>query len=397
MTTYAVVGGGLVGLAIAHKLLEKNAQFKVLLFEKEEQVGLHQSTHNSGVLHCGLHYKPGSLKAKLAVQGVEEMTNFCIKHHVNHDVCGEIVVATDPSESAALQELHRRGNANGLKGLKMLTKAEAKAREPYANVYEALLVPQEGIADYKGVTLKLRELIESKGGEVICNTKIDRLTNHQNKVVLSDGNNEWEADYVITCTGLFADRTYQDLTKKKSPIKIVPFRGEYLELTEDATHLFNHLIYPVPNAKFPFLGVHFTRMINGSKEVGPNAVLATKREGYSNKDFSLADTWDAITYKGMLKFLAQNFSFSMKEFATSFSDAAFIKKAQKLVPEIQAHHLKRGNAGVRAQAVGADGQLLMDFEVVREGNQIHVLNAPSPAATASLAIAGHVLENYVFA
>ncbi len=391
----AIIGGGIVGLAIAYKLQLKYSSDRVTVFEKESEVGMHQSSRNSGVLHCGLYYEPGSLKAKLAVDGIRQMTAFCRDHAIEHEICGKIVVASNNREGQFLKNLYNRGAANGLKGLKYLSKEELKLREPFVAAEEALLVPEEGIVDYKAVMTKLVELIQINGGQIITKTEIQSVIEKQDKLVLSDGYNEWEADQLVSCTGLHSDRAYEKFTGEKRPLRIVPFRGEYLMLKPEAKALVNHLIYPVPDPDYPFLGVHFTRMISGSREVGPNAVIAMKREGYSNRDISIRDTYDALAYKGFISFLAKNISFSLGEFHSSISTSAFLKKARKLIPDLNHGHFLKGLAGVRAQAIDNDGKLLMDFNIIRSGRQVHVLNAPSPGATASLSIADYVLKEYI--
>lgn len=390
----AVIGGGIIGLATAYKLQIKYPQAKISLFEKENSIGQHQSGRNSGVLHCGLYYQPGSLKAKLAVSGIQQMTEFCSKNNISHDICGKIVVASNEREIKFLDDLAERGEKNGLTGLKFLTNSELKTREPFVSAKKALLVPEEGIVDYKEVMNTMATFIKSRGGELILNTKISTVVNKENTVVISDEKNEWEFDLIYNCTGLFSDRTYASFTAKKRPLRIVPFRGEYLMLKPEVKKLVNHLIYPVPDPEFPFLGVHFTRLINGEREVGPNAVFALKREGYTNKDFSFIDTIDSATYSGFLKFVTNNFAFSMNEFFSSLFIEQFLKKAKKIIPDIDASMFVKGTAGVRAQAMDSNGKLLMDFNIIREGNQIHVLNAPSPGATASLAIADYIIDNY---
>ncbi len=390
----AVIGGGIIGLATAYKLQIKYPQAKISLFEKENSIGQHQSGRNSGVLHCGLYYQPGSLKAKLAVSGIQQMTEFCSNNNISHDICGKIVVASNEREIKFLDDLADRGAKNGLTGLKFLTNSELKAREPFVSAEKALLVPEEGIVDYKEVMNTMATFIKLRGGELILNSKISSVVNKENTVVISDEKNEWEFDLIYNCTGLFSDRTYASFTAKKRPLRIVPFRGEYLMLKPEVKKLVNHLIYPVPDPEFPFLGVHFTRLINGEREVGPNAVFALKREGYTNKDFSFKDTIDSATYSGFLKFVTNNFAFSMNEFFSSLFIEQFLKKAKKLIPDIDASMFVKGTAGVRAQAMDSNGKLLMDFNIIREGNQIHVLNAPSPGATASLAIADYIIENY---
>lgn len=395
MKKIAIIGGGIVGLATAYKVQRLYPNAKVVLFEKEDSVGRHQSGRNSGVLHCGLYYEPGSLKSQLAVSGIRQMTQFCIENQIPHDICGKVVIASDEREEIYLDNLADRGKKNGLKGLKFLSNEELKNREPFVFAKKALLVPEEGIVDYNKVMSKLSEKIIDRNGDVILSTKIESVINYNNTVVLNDNKSEWEFDLVFSCSGLHSDRMYNKLTGKKRPLRIIPFRGEYLMLKEESKNLVNHLVYPVPDPQYPFLGVHFTRLINGEREVGPNAVFAFKREGYNNFDISLSDTIDSLTYKGFIRFLSKNLSFSLKELNSSIFMSAFIEKAKKLIPEIEYSMFVKGNAGVRAQAMNDDGKLLMDFNVLREGNQIHVLNAPSPGATASLAIADYILKEFV--
>jgi L-2-hydroxyglutarate oxidase len=390
-----VVGGGIIGLAIAYKLQKKYPGSKVHLFEKEARIGLHQSGRNSGVLHCGLYYEPGSLKAALAVSGIEQMTEFCRTQGISHEICGKVVVASNEKEAGYLDKLAIRGEKNGLQGLKFLTKAELKEREPFVSAIKSLLVPQEGIVDYKMVMERLSGLITDAGGQIHLSTEVVAVRETENQLILSSDSQTWNVDLLVNCAGLHSDRVFQKFTGKVRPLRIVPFRGEYMMLKPEASHLVNHLVYPVPDPEYPFLGIHFTRMINGSREVGPNAVFAFKREGYTNRDFSIKDTLDSVTYKGFMNFLAKNFAFSLGELRSSLSEAVFIKKAQKLIPDINTSHLVKGTAGVRAQAMDSSGKLLMDFNVIREGNQVHVLNAPSPGATAALAIADHVITNYI--
>ncbi|WP_118952443.1 L-2-hydroxyglutarate oxidase [Taibaiella helva] len=390
-----VIGGGIVGLAVAYKLQLRYPDKKIIVFEKDAEIGMHQSGRNSGVLHCGLYYEPGSLKAKLAVSGIRQMTAFCREHEIQHEICGKVVVASDEREAGFLKNLHARGTANGLQGLEFLTGAALAQREPYVSAKEALLVPEEGIVDYKAVMQKLKELILARNGAVLMGTRINKVVEGNNEVIVSDGTKEWKLDAVVSCAGLHSDRIYRQFTRQRRPLRIVPFRGEYMMLKPEAKHLVNHLVYPVPDPEYPFLGVHFTRMISGAREVGPNAVFALKREGYVNTQFSLKDTVDAVTYKGFMAFLAKNFSFSMGEFYSSINAKAFLKKAQKLIPDIKMEHFVKGTAGVRAQAMDARGKLIMDFNVIRQGRQVHVLNAPSPGATASLAIADYIISEYI--
>ena len=397
MKEVAIVGGGILGLAIGYELSISHPNFKVTLFEKEDALGKHQSGNNSGVLHCGLYYQPGSLKAKLAVDGIREMISFCEKNQINHEVCGKIVVATDDREIGLLDNLADRGAKNGLEGLKFLSTEELKQREPNVRAKKALLVPEEGIVDYKQVMHVMAQYIINSGGKIYNNNKVLGLAaSTENTIFLKTEKSEQAFDLVINCSGLFSDRTYTSLSYKKSPIKIVPFRGEYMHISDKYKSLVNHLIYPVPDPQYPFLGVHFTRMIDGGREVGPNAVLALRREGYKNSDFSLFDTFDTLTYKGFLNFFAKNTRFAFGEFLSSLSKSAFVSKAKKLIPEVEEYMFEKGGtSGVRAQAISPQGDLIMDFNIIRENNQIHVLNAPSPGATASLAIAKYIIKNYI--
>ena len=389
----AIVGGGIVGLALGYKLSKVKGN-KVHVFEKEKEVGFHQSGRNSGVLHCGLAYKPGSLKAELAVSGIKQMINYCKENKINHDVCGKIVVASNEDEAKLLENTAKRGKLNGLKGLKYLSDNELKEREPFVSSYKSLLVPEEGIVDYMGVMLSMKQNIINSNGDVFLNSKIEKIEERKN---LSYINNNSSVGYniIIYTTGLQSDINYKKFTKNKLSAKIVPFRGEYYTLKDHAKKLVNHLIYPVGNPKFPFLGVHFTRMINDDREVGPNAVLAFKREGYKNSDISINDMIDYLGYSGFLKFIGKNLTFCLNELSTSILKSSFLKKTQKLIPEIRSKDIKSGPAGVRAQGIDSSGNLMMDFEVKTHNNQIHVINAPSPAATSALSIADHIINNYI--
>ena len=389
----AIVGGGIVGLAIGYKL-QSNRQCNVDLYEKEKQLGFHQSGRNSGVLHCGLAYKPGSLKAKLAVSGIRQMINYCKKHSINHDICGKIVVATSKQDLKLIDDLAERGKRNGLKGLKFLSDDELKQREPFVKSLKTLLVPEEGIVDYKAVMKSMSNNIISSGGNIYLSSKIEKIKKINNKMYINI-NSSKAYDYIINCTGLQADINYKKFSKEKRKMRIVPFRGEYYKLTEGAKKIVNHLVYPVGNPKFPFLGLHFTRMINGDREVGPNAVLAFKREGYKNSDISIKDMIDYLSYPGFLNFVRKNFIFCINEFSTSILKSSFLKKAQFLIPEITSNDIISGPAGVRAQGIDLKGNLMMDFDVIKTNNQVHILNAQSPAATCSLAIADYIIENYI--
>ena len=393
MRKIGILGSGIIGLSLGYKLSKLFKDFKIIIFEKESDFGLHQSGRNSGVLHCGLAYQPGSLKSKLAISGIEQMTNFCRKHDIPHDICGKIVVASNAKDVHNLDALAKNGSKNGLKNLKFLNKNELKKREPNVISSKTLLVPNEGIVDYKLVMKKFTEKIIQNGGEIIFNSKIENIKNKNNKVLVNEKKSEYELDLLFNCTGLFSDRNYTKYTTKKSPLKIIPFRGEYMMLKPEY-NLFNNLIYPVADKKYPFLGIHFTRLINNDLEVGPNAVLAFKREGYVNTDFSLKDTAETLSYIGFYKFILKNFKFSMNEFSSSFFREVFIRRTRRIIPDIKSSMLTKGIAGVRAQSMNSSGGLVMDFKILKEGNQVHVLNAPSPGATASLAIADYIIKNY---
>ena len=389
----AIVGGGIVGLALGYKLSKVKGN-KVHVYEKEKEVGFHQSGRNSGVLHCGLAYKPGSLKAKLAVSGIKQMVKYCVDYKINHDVCGKIVVASNEDEAKLLENTAQRGNLNGLKGLKYLNNRELKDREPFVSSHKTLLVPEEGIVDYKGVMMSMKENIINSGGRVFLDTKIEKVEENKNFIYINK-NSSISYNTIIYTTGLQSDINFKKFTNNKLKAKIVPFRGEYYTLEEHAKKLVNHLVYPVGNPKFPFLGVHFTRMINGDREVGPNAVLAFKREGYKNTDISISEMLDYLSYLGFLKFIGKNFLFSLNEFSTSILKSSFLKKTQKLIPDISSSDIKSGPAGVRAQGIDHKGNLMMDFDIKLHKNQIHVINAPSPAATSALSIADYIIKNYI--
>ncbi len=379
-----IIGGGIVGLATAFELVRAGTS-NVVVLEAENHVGAHQTGHNSGVIHSGLYYKPGSLKAQNCTAGREAMYCFCAEHGIQHERCGKIVVATSASEIPALDELERRGRANGLDGLKRLRREELKDYEPHVAGLDGLWVPTTGIVDFPGVTETYARLVREGGGEVKLNARVRSIAARGGEVVLQTDAGEFRARNLINCAGLQSDRIAR-MAGFDPGLQIIPFRGEYYELVPAKHHLVRNLIYPVPDPRFPFLGVHFTRMAKGGVEAGPNAVLAFKREGYTRSSFRAKDVAEMLGFRGFWTMARKYWRMGAGEFHRSFSKPAFVKALQKLMPEIQDADLVPGGAGVRAQAVERDGRLVDDFRIVEAPHQIHVLNAPSPAATASLAI-----------
>ena len=386
-----IVGGGIVGLATACRLLEARPHTRLLLLEKESRLAAHQTGNNSGVLHSGLYYKPGSEKAKLSVSGLQQMLVFCREHGIAHEQCGKIVIATDESELPRLENLWQRGQANGLQGLRKLVPEQIREIEPHAAGLAAIHVPQEGIVDYPAVCRKLGELIRSLGGEIRLNTRVSRLIRAKEGWIMETTTGEFQAGFVITCGGLHADRLVRAAGQKPSA-KIIPFRGEYYRIKKERQHLVRHLIYPVPDPKFPFLGVHFTRLIHGGIEAGPNAVLAFAREGYRWSNINLRDLTESLCFPGLWKFLAAYPSICGYEIRRSLFRSEFCRSLQKLVPDICEDDLETGGSGVRAQAMTSDGRLVEDFHFEEGRGILHVVNAPSPAATAALAIGTKISE-----
>jgi (S)-2-hydroxyglutarate dehydrogenase len=380
-----VVGGGIIGLATAWRLGQRFPEARVTVLEKEPTVCRHQSGHNSGVLHSGLYYKPGSRKARLAVTGIRQMVDFCREHSIPHEICGKIVVATSDEELPRLQTLFERGGQNGLEGLKMLTGDELREIEPHAAGIAAIRVPQEGIVDYLRVCETLAGLIRAQGGEVVTSAGVTSIARKGSSWRVSSTAGDYECSRIVSCAGLQSDRIAA-LTGANRTIRIVPFRGEYYKIRPERRYLVRNLIYPVPDPKFPFLGVHFTRMIRGGVEAGPNAVLALAREGYTKSDINPRDILDALTFRGLWRFLGKYPKMCWQETRRSFSRALFCASLQRLVPEILPEDLVEGGAGVRAQAMSPDGSLVEDFHFVEGPGELHVVNAPSPGATASLAL-----------
>jgi L-2-hydroxyglutarate oxidase len=386
-----IVGGGIVGLATAYRLGEKFPGARITLLEKEAGLGRHQTGHNSGVLHCGLYYQPGSVKARLAVSGIRQMVEFCQENSIPHEVCGKLVVAANESELPRLRALHERGQVNGLEGLRWLTADEMREIEPHVGGVAALRVPQEGIADYPKVCEVLATRLSERGAVVVTGARVEQLQRSGSGWQARTAKGDYESDFLINCAGLHCDRV-AELAGERRELRILPFRGEYYKLKPARQHLVRHLIYPVPDPRFPFLGVHFTRLIQGGIEAGPNAVLASSREGYRKTDFNAADFLDALSYRGFWRFLRRYPSTAWFELRRSLSRNLFCQSLQRLVPEIQPDDLETGGSGVRAQAISPAGELVQEFCLVTRPNALHVLNAPSPAATASLAIGAEIVS-----
>ena len=388
-----IVGGGIVGAATLYKLQNKFPNLKIVLLEKEEVLAGHQTGHNSGVIHSGLYYKPGSKKAINCVKGRHELVQFSKDYKVNHDVCGKVVVATDKSELPFLDKIFNNGIANNTEGIEKIDGNQVKDIEPYCEGIAGIWVPCTGIIDFVGATNRFAEVAIGKqpNSKVSLGEEFRSIEHHDDQATIKTNKGQHETKHVIFCGGLQSDR----LAKKDNvdiDLKIVGFRGDYYDLSEQGMHKVKNLIYPVPNPAFPFLGVHFTRMVNGGVECGPNAVFTFKREGYKKTDFDLADTADALSYGGTWKLFAKHWKFGLDEYRRAFSKPLFLKTLQKLIPSLKMEDLQPGRAGVRAMALGQDGEMIEDFKIEFKDNCIHVLNAPSPAATACLAIGEDITE-----
>jgi (S)-2-hydroxyglutarate dehydrogenase len=386
-----VIGGGIIGLSTAMHCTRRFPGLRLLLVEKEAGVARHQSGHNSGVIHSGIYYKPGSLKAKLCVEGAAAMVEFCREHSLPYQVCGKLIVATTEEEIPALQALFERGQTNGLSGLRLLDASQLREVEPHCGGLRGLHVPATGITDYAAVSEKYAELVAAQGGSVQTGTEVTGLVRRGGETVVETNRGAFSTRYAINCAGLHSDRVSR-MAGQKPDVMIVPFRGEYYDLVPEKQHLVRALIYPVPDPQFPFLGVHFTRRIHGGVDAGPNAVLAFKREGYRHTDFSLRDTAEALGFPGFRRMAAKYWRYGAGEFYRSFSKPAFVKALRRLLPEIQGSDLLADGAGVRAQALNPDGSLVDDFRFVCADNMLHVYNVPSPAATASLPIGRMIVQ-----
>ncbi len=389
-----IIGGGAVGLGVALEITRRYPRKRLLVIEKEEGVARHQSGHNSGVIHSGVYYKPGSLKARLCVAGAAAMVEFCQEHQVPHKVCGKVIVAVKKDELLRLKELQTRGEANGLKGLRLIGSEELREIEPYAVGLQALVVPSTGITDYALVCAKYAELITVNGGAVLTGAAAIGIRRSTSEIVVETPRGAFSTSILINCAGLHSDRIAR-MAGDEPGMMIVPFRGEYYDLVPERASLVRGLIYPVPDPRFPFLGVHFTRRISGTVDAGPNAVLALAREGYRHTSVNIRDLTSALTYSGFWRMAAKHWRNGLDEWRRSLSKAAFAKALQVLVPEISEKDLLPGGSGVRAQALNTDGSFVDDFKFIPSARVLHVLNVPSPAATASLAIGKAIVDTAV--
>lgn len=389
MYDFLIVGGGIVGLSTGMALYDRFPNAKVVVLEKESEVATHQTGHNSGVIHSGIYYKPGSFKAEFARKGSKSMTEFCETHGIEHEICGKVIVATTKGELPLLDNLYERGLENKL-DIQKIGVDELKNIEPHVSGLGAIRVPQAGIVNYKQVSLKFLEIIEANGGEIKLNTEVERIAEEDGCVTVETNKGTFKARTVINCAGLHSDRVAK-AAGYKTDMQIVPFRGEYYNLVPEKKHLVKHLIYPVPNPKFPFLGVHFTRMIGGEVDAGPNAVLSFKREGYKRTDFNPKDLAEVLRFKGFWLLANKFMKEGLEEYSRSFSKKLFTKSLQQLIPEIKEEDLIPAPAGVRAQALSDDGTMVDDFNIIIGKNTIHVCNAPSPAATAAIEIGKEIV------
>ncbi len=389
-TDVAIVGGGIIGLATAFRLSERRPELKLTILEKEAELAYHQTGHNSGVLHSGIYYRPGSLRAKNCREGKKAMEAFCEKQGIAYELCGKVIVAVDESELPNLERIYERGQANGVV-CEMIEQERLRELEPHAAGVKAIHVPEAGIVDYKQVCQTLANLVSERGATIETSARVTGIERSNGSVILQSGVGDIEAKYTVTCAGLQCDRVAK-MSGSMPESKIVPFRGEYYELKPEAEHLCRTLIYPVPDPKFPFLGVHFTKMIHGGVECGPNAVLAFAREGYRKTDINFSDLFESLTYPGFLKMASRHWKTGFGEMWRSFSKQAFVKALQRLMPEITGDQLEAAPAGVRAQALGRDGKLVDDFVIEESDRIVNVCNAPSPAATSSLNIGKLIVD-----
>lgn len=388
---FTVIGAGIVGLSTAWKLTNAYPESRILVLEKENRVAAHQTGHNSGVIHSGIYYKPGSYRAKNCVDGRHQLVEFCRNFDITFDLCGKIIVATGEEELPRLENIYQRGLQNKIEGIDLVGEKEIGELEPRSAGIRAIHVPCAGIVDFTGVSEKLRQLVEEKSGSIKFDSKVTGIYHRNGSIEVATEKDKINTGHLISCAGLYSDHVAKS-AGVRTPVQIVPFRGEYFELIPEVENWVRGLIYPLPNPEFPFLGLHFTRMAAGGVECGPNAVFAFKREGYEKLSFDLAETIETINFPGFWKLAGKHWRMGLDEYYRSFSKRAFVEQLQKLIPEIRTHHLRKSPAGVRAMALKPNGEILDDFHFERNGNELHVLNAPSPAATAALAIGDEIVK-----
>lgn len=391
MHDIAIIGGGIVGLSVAMQVSEQFPGLRVLILEKEQGVAQHQTGHNSGVIHSGIYYKPGSLKARLCVEGAREMVEFCQRHEIAYEICGKVIVAINQDEVSRLDGLRQRATANGLQGVELLAPEGMREIEPHLTGLAALKVPSTGITHYGTVAAKYAEIAVAHGAELKTGAAVTGFRNSAGETVIRTRAGDYSARYIVNCAGLYSDRIAR-MAGHDPKVMIVPFRGEYYDLIPSRASLVRNLIYPVPDPRFPFLGVHFTRRITGTIDAGPNAVLALRREGYRRTDFQLGEAMETLTYGGFLALARKQWRYGLSEYKRSLWKGAFVHSLQQLVPEVKPEDLVPGGAGVRAQALTPEGNLVDDFHFVPQDRFLHVLNVPSPAATASLPIGREILK-----
>lgn len=389
-----IVGAGIVGLATAYQLFQLNPDIEITILEKENDICQHQTGNNSGVIHSGIYYKPGSLRAINCIRGYKMLLEYCEINNIKHEICGKVIVATHESELGRLQNIYQRGIDNQLQGIRLIDSGELKEKEPFVTGIKGVYVPQTGIIDYTELGRSYLHFIESRGGNILFNQKVTSILQGNHSIDVITSQNNFKTDYLINCAGLYSDKIAR-LTQKDVDVQILPFRGEYYLVNESKRHLVKNLIYPVPDPNFPFLGVHFTRMINGMLEAGPNAVLAFQREGYKKSDINIKELFETISFPGFRKLARKFWRQGLEEYKRSFSKKLFTRSLQRLVPEIMEEDLTAGDSGVRASACGLDGNIVDDFIFYEKGRIINVLNAPSPAATASLSIGLTIAQKIV--
>lgn len=388
---FIIVGAGIVGLSTAYKLSLEYAGADILILEKEDHVAAHQTGNNSGVIHSGIYYKPNSYRAKNCVNGRHQLVDFCETYGVDYEICGKVIVATEEDEIPRLDRIFETGKINEIEGIRKIDRHELQEIEPYANGVKAIHVPCSGIVDFTGVCKKLSSRIEESGGRVACGLEVKNITRNGSNLSVTTQKGTFQSRFLINCAGLYSDHVAES-AGVRTPVQIVPFRGEYFELKPEVRHFVKGLIYPMPNPAFPFLGVHFTKMVDGRVECGPNAVFAFKREGYEKLSFDLEETIETLNFPGFWNLAKKHWRMGLDEYYRSFSKKAFVRDLQKLIPSIRPSHLKSSPSGVRAMALQPDGEILDDFYFETTENEIHVLNAPSPAATAGLAIGDEIVK-----